>query len=250
VVNINGVKHCRLCEKKAIARGLCSKHYQRDKVARKKAGNIPEKQPDIPGAFGDQLVSSREFANVVGVDYAGIRTLCNDKVLPSQKAGEGATTRWVMPLGPAMRAYIRYKIAQVSTDGKDADLTSSRMRRFRALAEYDEIRVALVKGELHRSQDVTAVLMDDYGQVKSTLLNMPARVSRLVAGKSSSLAEIQEIIEKEIDIAVSALKPYDPNNFYSRNPEQSLLLSDELGDLEKDFKEPDENKEVGESSGG
>jgi hypothetical protein len=242
MVNVKNIKQCQLCERPAIAKGLCTLHYQRARSSRGE-GKRPE---SIPVAFGDQLVNSREFANVVGVEYAGIRQLCTDKILPSQKAG---AKRWQMPLGPAVRAYIRYKLGQSSVNGKDADLTSSRMRRFRALAEYDEIRVALVKGELHRSQDVTAVLMDDYGQVKSTLLNMPARVSRLVAGKSSSLAEIQEIIEKEIDIAVSALKPYDPNNFYSRNPEQSLLLSDELGELEKDFKEPDENKEIGENSG-
>lgn len=191
----------------------------------------------MPG-FGDQSVSSREFSHVVGVDYAGIRQLCIDKVLPAEKAHLGATARWEMKLGPAVRAYIRYKVSQASGSAKDADLTSSRMRRFRALADYDEIRVALVKGELHRSEDVAAVLTDDYGQVKSTLLNMPARVSRRVAGKSS-LPEIQEIIEEEIDLAIAALKPYDPNNFYSRNPEQSLLLDGQLGELEKDFEEPE-----------
>ena len=76
-----------------------------------------------------------------------------------------------------------------------------------------ELKLALMKGELHKSDDVEAVMTDMLMRIRSRFLQMPTKVAPLLEGKEAG--EIKRILYYEVREILEELKEYNPKEFKS-----------------------------------
>lgn len=74
-----------------------------------------------------------------------------------------------------------------------------------------ELKLALMKGELHKSQDVEAVMTDMLSRIRSRFLQMPTKIAPLLEGKEAG--EIKKILSEEVKDILEELKDYQPKDF-------------------------------------
>lgn len=74
-----------------------------------------------------------------------------------------------------------------------------------------ELKLALMKGELHKSQDVEAVMTDMLSRIRSRFLQMPTKIAPLLEGKEAG--EIKKILSEEVKEILEELKEYQPKDF-------------------------------------
>ena len=80
--------------------------------------------------------------------------------------------------------------------------------------ETAEIELAELKGEIHRADDIKAVLAGMIITCRNKLLTMPASIAvRLVGQKNPNV--VIDILTKEIKIALNELSEYDAKMFVS-----------------------------------
>lgn len=182
------------------------------------------RQPGRPlhtADFGDQEVTTLELGSVLGIGDSNVRALVRSKTFKARR--EGKNKPHLLKLGETVRSYINYRINQANPESKNSpDLESARLRKLNAEAQEKELRVQLIKGKLHRSEDVEACVNDMNTQVRSTLINLSVRICRVVAGKDNPL-EIRQAVDKEVAPAFNALRDYFASDYYARNPQQPLL---------------------------
>lgn len=95
----------------------------------------------------------------------------------------------------------------------DLDLEKERALHENIKRQQAEIKLALMKGEVHKSQDVEKVMVDMLTSFRTRVLNIPSKVAPiLVARQDAGL--IQELIMKEIVEVLNELKSYNPEDFY------------------------------------
>lgn len=99
--------------------------------------------------------------------------------------------------------------------------------------EQDELKLAAMKGDMHKSEDVERVMNDMLANFRSKLLSLPAKVAPMLLARSE-IGEIQDLIQKEVLETLQELSVYDPEAFYG----------DEYIDFEDDdeLDEKEENK--------
>ena len=124
-----------------------------------------------------------------------------------------------------VRAYRKYLREQARLDDASASAYQQlRNRKMEAQAEVAELKLKLYKRKLHRSEDVEFVMT----AIKSRLLAIPSRTSRLVLGKTN-LQEVNALIYSEIELVLRELADYDPNSFEQANEEYLALVAAESG---------------------
>lgn len=74
-----------------------------------------------------------------------------------------------------------------------------------------ELKLALMKGELHKSEDVEAVMTDMLSRIRSRFLQMPTKIAPLLEGKEAG--EIKKILSEEVKDILEELKDYQPKDF-------------------------------------
>ena len=95
----------------------------------------------------------------------------------------------------------------------DLNLREEKARHEYIKRQISEIRLALIKGQVHKSEDVAAVMTDMFEKFKSKMNAMPTKLAKKLEGKSR--VQIQQILKDEINQALSELAAYNPNDFYS-----------------------------------
>src|SRR5262249_49758909 len=75
----------------------------------------------------------------------------------------------------------------------------------------------------HTSADIEFVMTTMLTAVKSRLLAIPARTTRLVIGKTD-FTEIYSLLYSEIELALRELSEYNPQDFSERNEEYLALM--------------------------
>jgi hypothetical protein len=87
-----------------------------------------------------------------------------------------------------------------------------------AVAEAAELQLAVLKGKLHRTEDVEFIMTNRDSAIRARLLAITARVGRLLVGQTD-LARIHELLNAEIYSALDSLFAYDPGVFSEQNEE-------------------------------
>lgn len=96
----------------------------------------------------------------------------------------------------------------------DLDLEKEKALHENIKRQQAEIKLALMKGEVHKSYDVETVMVDMLTSFRTRILNIPSKVApMLVARHDAGL--IQELIMREIVEVLNELKDYNPEDFYS-----------------------------------
>jgi len=126
-------------------------------------------------------------------------------------------------------AYIQYLRFQARLDdASESKYVMLRNQRMAAESETAELKLAIFKKKLHRDDDVEFILTNMLTAMKSRLLAVPARTTRLVLGQTN-FQVIYDLIMSEIELALRELADYSPAMFARQN---SAYLASQGADLD------------------
>lgn len=112
------------------------------------------------------------------------------------------------------------------TNEEELNLKKERTLLIRAQRKKTELELQVMRGELHRSEDIERVMNDMLGAFRARCLSIPSKTSPQVIGQDD-LAVVQDIIKKEVYEALSELANYDPAVFYARSKDKIVLDKEE-----------------------
>lgn len=118
----------------------------------------------------------------------------------------------------AVQDRIRTELSSLKETNVDDEMEAARSERLKYLADFESLRVKLMKGEAHRSSDVVDLMSESASNCRSRLLGMPSSLTRVLLGQKN-VAEVERILTKHANDALAQLKPYNANDFTSRTKE-------------------------------
>lgn len=160
------------------------------------------------------IVSSKEISIVLGVSEARIRQYTKENAVVRVSHGK-------YDLPKSIKAYIAY------LDSKRTEVVDKTVEEAywtRARREKTELQVQVMRGDLHRSEDVERVMNEMLGHFRGKLLAFPSKQASRVAGKTD-LTEIRDVLKSGIHEVMTELAEYDAKDFYS----EEVFIEDEDG---------------------
>ena len=125
----------------------------------------------------------------------------------------------------ATRAYVKYLREKAAGRGdKDDDVVEKETQKLaaevrikEAKAQYAELELQELQGQMHRSEDVEAMTADLIYTIRGSLLALPGRLAVDVTAVRTP-AEAAEVIRKEIALLMQELSQYqyDPKKYEER----------------------------------
>ena len=168
-----------------------------------------------------QKVGSDVIARLFGVTPRRINQLTVEHVI----AGDKVKGNYEYDMFPTIQRYIKYlsdKLAGKGDADKDAQETAREYNKAgadlkRARADTENIKLAELRGQMHRSEDVEALMSDFIMKVRSAFTSFPPRLAVDVS-KAKSAAEANKIIKAETNRVLEELSEYqyDPAEFAER----------------------------------
>ena len=83
----------------------------------------------------------------------------------------------------------------------------------RVKRHISELKLQIMKGELHKAEDVEIVMMDMLVAFKTKIMGIPSKVAPILENRDAAF--VKDRLTKEVIEALNELKDYDPKAFYS-----------------------------------
>lgn len=172
------------------------------------------------------IVSTKQLSEIMGVSTRRI----------NQLEAEGAFVKIAhgkFDLALSIRRYIEF----LTQKPKEEELNKTKEEALwtKARRQKAELELAIMKGELHRSEDVKRVMNKMLSAFRARILSIPSKTaSQLVS--QTEIPVIKEILKSAVYEALTELSEYDPHVFYAESRDKISL--------DEDLDEPDEIKEV------
>lgn len=167
-------------------------------------------------------VSATVLGQILGVGDRMVRHLAEEGVLQRNSHGKYL-------LLSSVKNYILTLKVSKSGDHIDAplsdelDLDTEKAIHEHVKRQMSELKLQLIKGRLHKSEDVERVITDMFSRFRSKVEAMPAKLAKKVEGKKKE--DIQGILQEEVVAALEELSAYNPADYYG----------DEFIDLDDDY---------------
>jgi len=161
------------------------------------------------------VCSTNDLAAVLGVSDRWIRELVQGKILEPASRGH-------FRLVESIQKYIEF-IKDGSESGSNAkdqkfDYRKEKTLLTKANREKAEIELAIIRGEVHRTEDVESIIGNMLNNFRSKILSIPIKVSPYLLAQTE-MAIIQDILKTYLYEALTELKDYDPEAFHKQNKE-------------------------------
>lgn len=172
------------------------------------------------------IVSTKQLSEIIGVSTRRI----------NQLEAEGAFAKIAhgkFDLALSIRRYIEF----LTQKPKEEELNKTKEEALwtKARRQKAELELAIMKGELHRSEDVKRVMNKMLSAFRARILSIPSKTaSQLVS--QTEIPVIKEILKSAVYEALTELSEYDPHVFYAESRDKISL--------DENFDEPDETKDV------
>lgn len=164
--------------------------------------------------FEELLVSSKVLEALFGVKSRTIRDMADKGIIKRDSHGKYLFWNSAKSYITALKVANAGKGSANTEDDEDAiDIDVEKAQHERLKKQITEIKLQLIKGQVHKSGDVEAVMTDMFERFKSKMTAMPSKLARKLEGKSR--ADIQLVLKREIDNALVELASYNPADFYS-----------------------------------
>lgn len=178
----------------------------------------------------DKNVATTELAAVLGISARRVQQLAQDGILDTVERGK-------FELSAAVQAYIRFLGRDAMTE-EDKKLESAK-RKAEATLKLSKAKIAKAQadelsGQMHRSEDVAAMIADLIYTIRGALMAFPGRVA-IDAAAITDAAEEAEYLRKEVNILCAQLAQYryDPKAYEAR-------VRERMSWGEKDHEDDDE----------
>lgn len=179
--------------------------------------------------FETLLVSSKVLETLFGVKDRTIRDMADKGIVKRDSHGRylfwNSTKNYITAI-KVVNAEKNSSTAESEETGLDLDEEKARHERLKR--QITEIKLQLIKGQVHKAEDVEAVMTDMFARFKSKVTALPSKLAKKLEGKSRT--EIQRILKIDIDNALVELADYNPADFYS--DEHIEISGDDVSSLE------------------
>lgn len=160
------------------------------------------------------VVASKVLESLFGLKDRTIRDLADKGIV--KRDSHGKYLLWNSAKGyiTALKAINAGKNGiKTEDDEQDLDYDREHAAHERVKRQISEIRLQLIKGQVHKAEDVERVMTDMFEKFKSKMNAIPSKMAKKLEGKSR--IEIQTLLREEIDGALIELSNYNPQDFYS-----------------------------------
>ena len=163
--------------------------------------------------LSEEIILTHELAEIFGCSPRWVNQLTTNNLLTQVGRGK-------YKLGDAIREYIAaIKLQAEESDDQETDLRAEQTMLTRANRKMAELELAVMNGDLHRSEDVKSIMNEMLVSFRSRMLTIPARATpEITASTDANL--IQQVIKREIYDALSELSEYDPAKYYEKSKER------------------------------
>ena len=154
------------------------------------------------------VCSAPVLGKVLGLTDRHVRELTRDGVLRCARTKLKAMR---FRLDENVQRYQQHQRKVQEQAKGNGEYERERTRRMRALATKEELGVSLLRGELHKSEDVLFVLTQRITSARSHLLAIPSRLASRLVGEIDQ-RNIYDLLQTEIELAlrgVSQLRQVD-----------------------------------------
>lgn len=169
-------------------------------------------------------VNAAVLEDVFGVSDRMIRYLTEQGVIEK-------TSRGKYPLLKNVKNYIlTLKLAnqgKISTEDDNYSLEEEKAKHEHVKRQVSELKLQLMRGQVHKAEDVEAVMTDMLEKFKAKVTVLPSKLAKGLEGESR--INIQKILKEELDDALNELSKYNPQDFYS--DEHIEISDDEASEL-------------------
>lgn len=160
------------------------------------------------------VVASKVLESLFGLKDRTIRDLADKGIV--KRDSHGKYLLWNSAKGyiTALKAINAGKNGiKTEDDEQDIDYDREHAAHERVKRQISEIRLQLIKGQVHKAEDVERVMTDMFEKFKSKMNAIPSKMAKKLEGKSR--IEIQTMLREEIDGALIELSSYNAQDFYS-----------------------------------
>ena len=166
------------------------------------------------------LVSAKALAEMFNVTQSWIRTLERDGILVKESRGK-------YDLKNSVKNYImnlRVKIdEQTQADPRcldedlegELDLDKEKAIHERVKRHISELRLALMKGDVHKSEDVEMVMTDMLSKFKTRIECLPSKLAPIMAMETNK-EKVKDILDREMRQVLEQLSEYNASDFASQ----------------------------------
>jgi len=165
-----------------------------------------------------KVVTTAEISEILGVSKRRIQ----------QFADEGALVRLnrgYYDLPASITKFIEYQVAKnMPSDEIDKDVEQALWTR--AKKEKTQLEVQIIKGELHRSEDVKRIMNDMLMAFRQRSLSLPTKVAPQLI-MVEDIQAIKDILKISVIELLTELKDYDPAVFYEISKDKMFLDDEE-----------------------
>jgi hypothetical protein len=166
----------------------------------------------------EQIVTLSDIAVLSGYGERTVQRLVKSGVIRLARDAQGRQLKGRFVLGEAMPALCEY-LRDLSTVGDPHEeiFRLARSRKMAAMAEIEEQRARLLSGELVSVDHVMRVMAELLSVVRSHVLALPSRCSRLVLGLTTVPA-VHAILQKHAELTLREASEFDMMQLASAKP--------------------------------
>jgi phage terminase Nu1 subunit (DNA packaging protein) len=157
-------------------------------------------------------VSASVLADLLNVTERRVRQLAEEGIFTRVAKG-----RYNLP--ESIKTYLNMLKMEKDIIGSNApgeiELETERAIKTRVERKQAEIKLALMKGQVHKASDVEQVMVDMLTSFRTRLLNIPAKLAPILVDRKET-GYIKEMITAEMIEVLNELKDYNPADFYAK----------------------------------
>jgi phage terminase Nu1 subunit (DNA packaging protein) len=158
--------------------------------------------------ISDVIVSTDVMAELLGFTRQRVNQLAKEGVLEKQAPGRFLLRKNIKKYID----YLRINQADEEEEGATAQYWEEKALHEKAKREMAELKLARQRNQLHDAADVEFALTNMLATFRNRILGIPGKLAPQLLGVDS-LAELQELIDKELREALTELSEYDPAMF-------------------------------------
>lgn len=173
----------------------------------------------LKGEKEEYWVSKQTIANIYGCTTTNIEYFTKNQII-SHNGGRPAKYELISTakkLFEYQRELIESKEKGIEAKKAEELKLNGEARIKQAKAEIEELKLKELRGELHRAEDIEALVTDHALYIRSMLLAMPGKLAVDIAGLGTA-AEISARIRKEVYYILECASEYkyDPEEYARR----------------------------------
>ncbi len=156
-------------------------------------------------------VSAAVLGDLLGVSERRVRQRAEEGIMVRASKGR-------YKLVDSVKNYIltlKLEVAGVSAELAEGEINLEEEKGLheRVKRHISELKLQIMKGEVHKAEDVEAVMLDMLAAFKTRVMNIPSKAAPLLENRDA--AYIKDRLISEVTEALNELKDYDPKAFYS-----------------------------------